>query len=390
MMVAPNIKPMPRTKRRITFFLLVFLFICAIPFLYLYATGYRFEFADKNLVSTGGIFIAAEQKGVEIYVDDVLERETRAFNKAFYAQNINPGTHRVHVQKDGYHTWVKELPVYPHLVTEVQAFNMPLTPQAHIITRYLTSDTRNPVVLGGVPILASTTETLFTSTSTATTSYAVNTEFVNKLDLFDIAPKATSTLSAARVLSRIEETASSLVQPEASSTLEEQGTTTKTTGGVRLFERDGEVYAFWAGSRENMPYYYCAAPFESLKETQERKIESKDRVPGLDSIVVKKITDISLEEGSQTVATTTECIPEIRIDRKWQTVKYFDFFPGSTDFVLMVLEDGVYMVEVDNRSWQNVQPILLGKGLTARVDGGKVIVFDGTQFYEMIFEVPEA
>lgn len=382
MITGPKMQPMPRAKRRYTFLLLLLLFVCAIPFLYLYATGYRLDFTERtNLISTGGIFIAAEQKGVQIYIDNALVRETRIFTKAFYAQNIDPGTHRVHVQKDGYHTWVKELPVYPHLVTEVQAFNLPLVPKARLITRFETT-TGAPVVSGGTMVLASTTVPVFATIAVATTSFVANSEFADKTTLFGIIAKATSTTQAVRVLNKIEETASGLVHGEATST-KETATTTKEYGGVRLFERGADIFAGWVGSRESMPYYYCAEAFDSLGSTTQKNAKTSN----LDSILVKKVdTESLVNPPVQKVPEGAVCVPEIRIDRKWQKVHYFDFFPGSTDLVVVVLDDGVYAVEVDDRSWQNVQPIMIGKGLSARVDNGRVIIFDGTQFYEMLFE----
>lgn len=370
---------MPRTRRRYTFLFLTLLFVVSIPLLYLYATGYRFDFTERaNLISTGGIYIGAEQKGVEIYIDNELVRETRTFTKAFYAQNITPGTHRVHVQKDGYHTWVKELPVYPHLVTEVQAFNLPVVPRARLITRFETA-TGSPVVLGGGPVFASTTVPVYATTSLATTTYGTNSEFIDKIALFGIELKATSTSQASRVLSRIEETATGLVGG-TSTTTQPKATTTKESGGVRLFERDDDVFALWNGSRENMPYYYCADSFDLLEEKIGKTEESGP-------ILVKRVdTDALVNPPVQKIPDDVECVPEIRMDRKGQKVHYFDFFPGSTDWVILVLDDGVYAAEIDNRSWQNVQPIMKGAGLSARVDGGRIVIYDGISFYEMLLE----
>jgi len=81
-----------------------------------------------------------------------------------------------------------------------------------------------------------------------------------------------------------------------------------------------------------------------------------------------------------------ECDPTIRIDRMWQTISDFDFFQGNTDFVIEVLEDGVYVVEVDDRAWQNVQPLLLGTELKMHTEGDNVYIYDGTLIYEIILE----
>ena len=85
-----EVQPLPYRKRRRTFFFLLALFVISLPFLYLYATGYRFDLSDTNaIVGTGGIYVAAERTGAEIYIDDELVRETRVFRTAFYAQNLD-------------------------------------------------------------------------------------------------------------------------------------------------------------------------------------------------------------------------------------------------------------------------------------------------------------
>ncbi len=88
----------------------------------------------------------------------------------------------------------------------------------------------------------------------------------------------------------------------------------------------------------------------------------------------------------QTVSPDVVCDPKIRIDRKWQILGAFDFLPGTTDFVIIGLEDGIYVAEVDDRSWQNVQPVMMGVGLDFRVENGAVYVFDGTFIYQAVLE----
>lgn len=378
-------QPMPKTKRRYMFIFLLFIFLCSIPALYLYSTGYRFDFVHtSNFVSTGGLFIAAEKTEVAIFIDDELVRELRIFRKAFYAQNIDPGTHRVSVQKEGYHTWVKELPVYPHLVSEVQAFNMPLVPEAIVFGRFETAT--GSVVIGTSTVLASTTQNFYATSSVATSTYRENGRFMQLKDLFKKEPATTTEALADRVRERVESVSglsstSALLRRDAETP---KATTTKESGGVRLFERGEDVYAVWVGSREDMPYYYCAEPFERLPE-KGTKLPVPE-TPSSAAVIESDTIDPSLLPAVQQVPENAECTPEIRIDRKWQKIKSFDFYPGSTDWVIMTLEDGVYVVEIDDRSWQNVQPLLVGRGFETRIDGGTVYIYDGTLIYQMILE----
>jgi hypothetical protein len=359
-----TVQPLPYKTRQRTFTLLLALFIIALPFLYLYATGYRFDFRKPTqLISTGGLYLAVERTGAEIYIDNELVRETRTFRKAFYAQNIDVGTHRVHVQKEGYHTWVKELPVSKHLVTEAEAFNLPLVPQVRVISEYQnatgTSVVRTPL------LVASTTQPVLFSTSTPVSTLVRNPEYQALITYF------TATTSPGAP-----------VHPHPSGTLqggekEDEATTTIISNGVQLAMNGEDLYATWVGSFENMPYYYCAEDFPPYStSTPPAAVEVEEAEPE-DAFVVHPL---------QSLAPGTQCNPTIRIDRKWQTIHDFDFYPGSTDLVLVALDDGIYAVEIDDRAWQNVQPALLGPDLKMHIENGNLYAYDGHVIYQVLLD----
>ncbi len=379
----PGVQPLPYKSRQRTFGLLFFLFITSLPFLYLYATGYRFDLdMPTNFVSTGGLYVAAERTGAEIYIDGELVRETRVFRKAFYAQNLDPGTHRVYVQKNDHHTWVKELPVSAHLVTEAQAFNLPIVPQVRVISEWL-SATSSAIVRTPL-LLASTTNEILATSTKATSTFTHNTEYINLIKFFATST-ATTTIQKHTVVERIDEL---LTASSTATTTGSLATTTKEYGGVRLFEDGDELYAQWVGPFEEMPYYYCAEDFP-------RYSTSTATTSDLIAEVSTVSEDVSLEAGArasdlihpvQTVPKDAVCKPTIPIDRKGQAISSFDYYPGSIDFVVIALEDGVYVVEVDDRSWQNVQPLIMGKDLHMHVENGSIYVYDGNLIYQIIQE----
>lgn len=366
----PIVAPLPKRKRQITFLLFTLIFVVSLPFLYLYATGNKLDFKNPdNVIGTGGMYIAVERTGAEIYIDGELVKETRIFRRAFYAQNVVPGTHRVHVQKEDHHTWVKELPVAAHLVTEAQAFNLPNVPEVRVISKWRTA-TGSEVVSTEMPI-ASTTNTFIATTSPNTVRLSVNPEYVTLLGLFATTTGvASTTTKVVRTISTTTATSSPTVSTP---------TTTKEQNGVRLFEKDGDVYAKWVGDQEDTPYYYCAKEFP---------LSSKTIL--LEGVGVAEITPKIEEEPfmhpMQIIPGDTECDPRIKLDRKNEMVRGFDLYPGSIDLVLMSLESGIYAVEVDNRAWQNVQSFLVGKNLTMRILNGQVYVFDGALIYQVILE----
>lgn len=369
-MPATPIKPLGRPHRQYTFFLLLALFCTSIPLLYLYATGYRLDLnGQTGFISTGGIFISAERTGAEIYIDDELVRETRVFRRAFYAQNLDPGTHRVHVQREGSHTWVKELPVYAHLVTEAQAFNLPIVPEARAITRYTTADGAS-VLASTYTLRATSTQEFLLTASAATSTFQANPEFSTRLEQFAVVATPARSSGALR-------------PTQATST----ATTTKESNGVRLFESGDDVFAAWVGPRESMPYYYCAESFPRYSTSTEPLLPAgavSDEAALALYAADEDVTEVL--EMAQEMAPEQECKPSIRLDRKGEKVSSFDFFPGTTDIAIIARESGVYAVEIDDRAWQNVQPILEGKNLKVHVENGLIYIYDGIVIYEMILE----
>lgn len=386
-MEEPELKPLPYQHRRLTFVSLLLLFIVALPFLFLYATGYKFEFGERaNIVSTGGIYVAAERTGAEIYIDNELVRETRVFRRAFYAQNLLPGTHRVHVQKEGHHTWVKELPVEAHLVTEAEAFNLPLVPEVRIISEWQTA-----TGTAFAPLLrnASSSNAYIATSTYATSTLVRNTEYVTLRALF-----ASTSLeeSDPTFRERVVEQFDALIATQGATTSTSTvvvATSTKESQGVRLYEdADGALFARWVGTRESMPYYYCAEPF--LPYSGGSSTSSIDGV-GIGNMYSANLGEV-LDDGEvfihpvQFVPEDAECDPVIQMDTKVQKVTWFDFLPSSTDLVIMALEDGIYVGEIDDRSWQNVQPLIIGENLDFRVENGQIYVYDGEVIYQILLE----
>jgi len=357
----PEIQPLPRARRRYTFLFLVLLFVLSLPALFLYATGYRISFNEETpLTGTGGIYVSADRTGAEIYIDGELVRETRTFRQAFYAQGLEPGTHRVRVQKTGHHTWVKELPVYSHIVTEALAFNMPEIPRVRVISPWRTGDGISVI---GKPfsLSATTTNELFVS-DRILVSFVADTEYATLRNLFASSSEATpEEVPAAR---RVANEVASFFGTAATST----ATTTKHSDGAQLMLEDGAVNISWVGSRDSMPYYYCAKDLNA------------DEAAELASSTGTFIGPVLYIPDDAT------CDPSIRLDNKGEEVRAFDFYPGSTDLVLLALSSGIYVVEADNRSWQNVQPLLLGEGLDFRVENGAIYVYDGVLIYQVVIE----
>lgn len=314
-------QPLPLKTRRMYFYTLILVFIAAVPFLILYALGYRFD-EKLLLIPTGGLYIATDRGGAEVFLNDEQVRETGTFRKAFFIQNLEPGTISVRVSKPDYYSWSKNLDVEAHVVTEATAFMLPTKP-----------------VLREIPALTTLVETTGTTTSTST---MLSVEHTAVLELFGLV--ATTTKSGDVRISPIPEPVVLGPQRISSSTSareEETSTTTKESQGIALVETNGGLSAMWVLEDGNAPYYFC---------------------------------DLH-----------GECITQIPINTRDLKVSNFDFFPGRSDVVLITREDGIYATEIDPRGGQNTQSVYSVSGADFRLGArGEIYVRNGNEFFEVM------
>lgn len=379
MSTEPEIKILPYKHRQQFFWVLLILFIVALPTMIFYTTGHRLNLGDKDnrIVTTGGIYVTTDNLEVDVYLDSDQVKRPRLFRSAYYIQNIEAGEHRVVVQKDNLHTWVKELPVDPYIVIEAAAFNMPITPRIRPVTEYTNGFL--PVLFNQEEALeifegATTSVPYILASSSATSSYFINPEYEFVSSLFS----TTSTSSVSvfdRFIAEVEKfgfaTTSVINGVEATSSLYVE------KGNIRLVQHGSDIYARWLGISNSIPYYFC--------------------VNNLDAEIMSTRygQHVAEQVEAQRVSTTTPlisdgervCRQEIKIDRKRQDVFLFDFVPGSNDLVLLQLEDGLYVTEIDDRAWQNTQLLYPGNNHQVVVYNDTIYIKKGEQYFEILTEI---
>lgn len=383
----PTVKPLSQLRRQIFFLLLLLCFVIALPVFIFYATGYRYNFFSDSpmITATGGLYIVTASPQASIYVNEEPVRNTRVFRSAAYVQGLSAGMHRVHVQAPGTATWVKELFVYPHIVTEVESFNMPLLPQVRPITPYLTTSGVPVVVVAStstVPFLGATTTVDFVATtSRATSTLVANREHARLVTLYD--EKASTT--ALRVeLAALDVEMEPFVfatstRPATTSVLYTLATTTVETRDMRLYEAGDEVYAQALGTGRDIPGYFCIL---TAGTTTDPSLLNHNEA---NAMAAEQISFDGLEFRPGNLPRI--CRPSIKIDRLGQEVLDFAFFPGTSNLVLMHLTEGVYVVEVDDRAWQNAQLLYPGSAITMLVDGNRIYVEDEGQIMEVFTSI---
>lgn len=384
MLLEPEIKLLSYQKRRSFFLLLLAIFCITLPLFIFYTSGYRLSFDNEKttIVTTGGIYITSESEEVDVYLDDEQVQRPRLFRSAYYIQNIETGIHRVVVQQPGLHTWVKNLPVDPYIVTEAAAFNLPVLPHIRIISQYVNNSGQAVLVETSTSTnifsKATTTNEYLVVTRLATSTVQLNQEFDYVKSLFS----TTTTQETPTVLERIGNELENLSQATTSN-----GTTTPDEpvvdfieeGNMRLMLREDELVAVWAGSIGSIPHYFCTNDAAST------------------TLAVRLGEHVARQIEVERVSTTTPllvngprvCRNSIRIDRKWQTIKYHAFFPGIADLVVLQLEDGLYVTEIDDRSWQNTQLIYPGDEFNTVVTDDSIFIEENGRYFELLTDISE-
>lgn len=111
---------MTKRTRTILFFICVILFALVSPAIVLYSQGYRIDLESKKITKTGGIFLKAEPKQAEIYLDGELAAKTNFITGSVYIENILPKNHKIEIKKEGFFSWEKNLQVEEGRVAEAK------------------------------------------------------------------------------------------------------------------------------------------------------------------------------------------------------------------------------------------------------------------------------
>ena len=380
----PQIAGMSARRRMVFFWGLVLVFLFALPTMIFYTTGYRLSFeddAETMVVTTGGVYVSTQSTDVEVYLDEEQIERPRLFRSAYYIQNIDAGLRRVVVQGEGMQTWVKEIPVDPRIVTEAAAFNFPVIPRLRPVTEFQTQGGAAVFFSSSTPanLFAGSTSTqeFIVSNTSRTSGYIENPEFEFVTSLFSSSTATATSIFAdfIRDMDRFR-----FMVPG-----EEVATTSTTTpelierNDIRLVARGLELYAVWQGQAQSVPYYFCVSS-TTVASTSER--------------YGKHVADAVFAQLGTTTATSTLvmvddriCRTEIKLDRLRQDVYLYDFFPGSSDLVLLHLEDGLYVTEIDDRAWQNTQLLYGGEDLRVIIENGLIYIEQGDSYFEIVPEI---
>lgn len=111
---------MRKKTRLIILLFCVVCFFAIAPILVAYSMGYRFDFENRKIVATGGIYVRTFPTAEQITVDSNIFEKPGFFANSIFVQSLLPKSHTVFIKKTGYYDYSKILEVQENQVTKLE------------------------------------------------------------------------------------------------------------------------------------------------------------------------------------------------------------------------------------------------------------------------------
>jgi hypothetical protein len=111
---------MNKKTRLIILLFCVVCFLAVAPILVAYSMGYRFDFENRKIVATGGIYVRTFPTAEQITVDSNIFEKPGLFANSIFVQSLLPKSHTVLIKKTGYYDYSKILEVQENQVTKLE------------------------------------------------------------------------------------------------------------------------------------------------------------------------------------------------------------------------------------------------------------------------------
>ncbi len=320
-------KPLTKKQRSLSLIILGIVFISVAPIIVLYSLGYTLD-KDFSFQKTGGIFIHSTISNSAVNIDGKFFKTNGIFIRNTLIQDLVPNkNYKIEVQKEGYQSWIKNIYVYPSIVSEGSVMMMPEKFEIREIFKYIDNNG-----------LATSTPLIKTQIK------PTNSEFISVTNLFASSTKkvektlVTSTTTPSNVVKQ--KTKIELFFESLSISNHEKLNNLIVNGEEVSWIENGDINLYWMDDMTSSPYYYCGG-----------------------------------EERT--------CINKIILD--WgDEIKKFDYLPGRNDVWIVLTNNGIYAVEVDGWTQRNIQTIYLGSNLDFRLtQNDTLLIKEGVKFFEI-------
>lgn len=111
------------------------LFFIIAPVSVFYSLGFRINFKQQSVHSTGGIFVHSWTVNGNYILNGVNRGGSNLLDRNQFFQGLQEGIYKLEMLRDGYTAWEKNIQVINEHVTEVSPFIIPLEPTTTEITK---------------------------------------------------------------------------------------------------------------------------------------------------------------------------------------------------------------------------------------------------------------
>jgi hypothetical protein len=325
-------------KRKIIFTTLLLVFLFLVPFILMISLGYK-KFDDAfSFTKTGGIYIQSKVLDTSVFLNGEYFKNNSFLTRNTLIQKLKPNQyHKIEVFKDGFQSWIKEIYVYPGLVSEGYVLMLPDIIEKTEIFPFFDKE-GNGV---SSPIVG------FTKIAKTKSGRIIpeNQKYIDVVTLFE-----GENPYEVKVPEIIKSTGAGTTTDEKN--LPEHYVKLGINDPEDLFNliessyeiswlENGNITLNWIGKIENIPFYYC---------------------DGFEEKICKE--DIILDWGDP--------------------ILKFDYLPGRNDVWIVLVSSGIYAVEVDPRSQRNIQRIYLGENLDFEIsENGRILIKDKGSYFEL-------
>jgi len=112
--------PLSRPIRIAIMLFLVAVFCIVTPVLILFTAGYRYDWSEKRLVTTGVLSIDITPKDAAVFVNDIrIEKDV-----PIRLTNLTPNNYHIRIEKFGFHVWEKDMTVQSNQTTYIRDISL--------------------------------------------------------------------------------------------------------------------------------------------------------------------------------------------------------------------------------------------------------------------------
>jgi hypothetical protein len=345
-------KPLSKKARLGSGIFLGIIFVILAPIILADSFGYGWGKIEDafTFVKKGGIYVGSEFSGVEIYIDGEYFKDSGLLIRNTLIQDLTPNQdHDVVAQKEGRHDWRKTLPVYESLVTEARVLMLPLEIETQEIYPFFDALDQG------------------TTTATSTERLVKVDDLPEEILINGYIPTNPQYRDLINLFNEdkndVYSTSTDLIDEKLQTTIDDIVSATTST----------------STPEKDIPEYFVKLGIEDPEELQ-NLIELNDQVAWIENgdIVINWI-----DENEKPIyyycLELEDCRNQIVLDWGSDIIK-FDFLPGRFDVFVVLVEDGIYAVEIDDRSQRNIQPIYLGENLDFKIDRNNIVIKEGLVF----------